>query len=183
MEGLARLVSESMARHGMECSLDYRRLHWSRWFHCETSFDLLMVPSRSGLFALAEELIAPGDTAPGAGKRMLAVLQISACDDLAIAMSRLFAPKHSLKDRLAGGRIFARFTVIEDEAQRRAAQTAFQRWLTTSAEAASGMVPGTSSGFMNESRDVAVFPSPASENEPECRPATVHLPAPLPSGF
>ena len=32
MEGLARLVSESLARHGVDTSIDQRRLQWSRWF-------------------------------------------------------------------------------------------------------------------------------------------------------
>ena len=190
MEGLARLVSESMSRHGMDFSLDYRRLPWSRWFRFETHYDLVWVPGRPGLFALAEELIAPGETAVGGGKRMLAVLQVSASDDLAIAMSRLFAPNHPLKDRVADGRIFARFTVIEDEAQRQSAQAVFQRWLTSSAETASGM---------SDSGNIAAFPSPTTETErslapatrveatlatePEAAPATVHPPAPLPSGF
>ena len=41
MEGLTRLVEESMARHGFEPPVDHRRLQWSRWFRCETSFDLV----------------------------------------------------------------------------------------------------------------------------------------------
>jgi hypothetical protein len=175
MEGIARLVSESLARHGVNCSLDYRRLHWSPWFRCETSFDLLLVPTRPGLFAIAEEVIARGETALGGGKRMLAVVQVSASDDLAIGMSRLFAPNNPLKGRMASARIFARYTVIEDDVQRRSAQTAFQRWLNTSAEAASGMIHGLG--------DVAAFPSPTTESEPEHRPASVHPPASLPSGF
>jgi hypothetical protein len=138
MEGLARLVSESMARHGMDCPLDYRRLHWSRWFRCDTSLDLLLVPSRAGLLAIAEELIPPGETAAAGGKRMLAVLQVSASDDLAISISRLFAPNHPLREGMVSVRIFARYTVVEDDSQREVAQTAFQRWLTTSAEIASG---------------------------------------------
>ena len=56
MEGLTRLVSESMARHGFDRPLDYRRLHWSRWFRCESHHSLLFVPSKPGVFALAEEI-------------------------------------------------------------------------------------------------------------------------------
>ncbi len=56
MEGLARLVSESLARHGFDRPLDYRRLHWSRWFRCESHHSLLFVPSKPGVFALAEEI-------------------------------------------------------------------------------------------------------------------------------
>ena len=70
MEGLTRLVSESMARHGFDRPLDYRRLHWSRWFRCESHHSLLFVPSKPGVFALAEEImnLEPGHVgtaAPG----------------------------------------------------------------------------------------------------------------------
>ena len=57
MEGLTRLVSESLARHGFDRPLDYRRLHWSRWFRCESPHSLLFVPSKPGVFALAEEIM------------------------------------------------------------------------------------------------------------------------------
>src|ERR1700732_670933 len=60
MEGLNRLVSESMARHGFDRPLDYRRLHWSRWFRCESHHSLLFVPSKSGVFAIAEEIMDLG---------------------------------------------------------------------------------------------------------------------------
>ena len=56
MEALTRLVSESLARHGFDRPLDYRRLHWSRWFRCESHHSLLFVPSKPGVFALAEEI-------------------------------------------------------------------------------------------------------------------------------
>ncbi len=175
MEGLARLVSESMARYGMECSLDCRRLHWSSWFRCAAPFDLRLVPSLPGIFAIAEELIAPGESAAGAGRRMLAVLQVSACDDLAISMARLLTPPQLGKYSDPGGRIFVRYTIVQDEAQRRAAHNAFQRWLTNSVQTATGM--------MTDSDDVTVFAAPASEAEAQHRPAGVHPPAPLPSGF
>jgi hypothetical protein len=58
MEGLTRLVDESMARHGFDRSLDYRRLHWSRWFRCDSPHSLLFVPSKPGVFAIAEEVAA-----------------------------------------------------------------------------------------------------------------------------
>jgi hypothetical protein len=61
MEGLTRLVSDSMARHGFDRPLDYRRLHWSRWFRCESPHSLLFVPSKPGVFAVAEEIMNLGD--------------------------------------------------------------------------------------------------------------------------
>ncbi|MGC2477143.1 MAG: hypothetical protein WA485_22590 [Candidatus Sulfotelmatobacter sp.] len=62
METLTRLVSESLARHGFDRPLDYRRLQWSRWFRCESHHSLLCVPSKPGIFALAEEIM---DLRPG----------------------------------------------------------------------------------------------------------------------
>jgi hypothetical protein len=157
MEGLARLVSESLARHGFETTLNPSRLQWSKWFRCEDSFSLLLVPSQPGLFALAEEVIAPGEVAAlcGAseprsrhpersegslgigGKRMLALFQISEAEDVGMALSRLFLPGKPERERLTTGRCFARYTVVEDAAQRRAAHSAMQQWLTASAEVAS----------------------------------------------
>ena len=67
MEGLTRLVSESLARHGFDRPVDYRRLHWSRWFRCESPHSLLLVPSKPGVFAVAEEIVefSPGEIQPG----------------------------------------------------------------------------------------------------------------------
>src|SRR5437660_1646556 len=104
MEGLTRLVEESMARHGFEPPVDHRRLQWSRWFRCETSFNLLLVPSKPGLFALGEEIITP-DGMPG-GKRMLAGFEGAEADDLPIAISRLVAPACALRARIDNGRFF-----------------------------------------------------------------------------
>jgi hypothetical protein len=60
MEGLTRLVTESLARHGFDRPLDYRRLHWSRWFRCDSHHSLLFVPSKPGVFAVAEEVMDLG---------------------------------------------------------------------------------------------------------------------------
>jgi hypothetical protein len=35
MESISKLVSDSLARHGMEPILDHLRLAWSRWFRCD----------------------------------------------------------------------------------------------------------------------------------------------------
>jgi hypothetical protein len=60
METLTRLVTESLARHGFDRPVDYRRLQWSRWFRCESHHSLLVVPSKPGIFALAEEVMDLG---------------------------------------------------------------------------------------------------------------------------
>src|SRR5437588_11740742 len=98
MESLTRLVEESMARHGFEPPMDHRRLHWSRWFPCETSFDLLLVPSKPGLFALGEEIVAPGEMPVAGGKRRLAAFEIAQAENLRIAIRRLFGPAAAPRD-------------------------------------------------------------------------------------
>ncbi len=142
MEGLAHLVAESLVRHGFEPTFDHRRLQWSSWFRCQDSFSLVLAPCKPGLFALGEEVIAPGEMAVGEGKRMLALFQISEADDLGMALGRLFLSRNPDRERLTSGRCFARYVVIEDANQRRTALAALQRWMATSAEAATG-VPQT----------------------------------------
>ena len=115
MEGLTRLVSESLARHGFDRPLDYRRLHWSHWFRCESHHSLLQVPSKPGVFALAEEVMdfsanregrdfsrtghASMQNAASAAegndirstRRMLAVTQFFEDDDMAFVLDRMMS--------------------------------------------------------------------------------------------
>src|SRR5260370_17643150 len=63
-------------------------MNWSRWFRCESSFGLLLVPKQPGIYALAEEIAQP---AGPYSRRMLAVFEVEETDDLARALSRLFA--------------------------------------------------------------------------------------------
>jgi hypothetical protein len=136
MEGLTRLVAESLARHGLDRPVDYRRLHWSQWFRCESPHSLLLVPSKPGVFALADEIIAPGDLA---AKRMLAVLQFCEDDDMAFVLDRMLSRQNPMRARLASGRCFVRYVVIEDAAQRRSITNALNQWLISSGESASGI--------------------------------------------
>jgi len=138
MEGLAHLVTESLVRHGYETTFDHRRLQWSQWFRCQDSFSLVLAPCKPGLFALGEEVVAPGELATGDGKRMLALFQISEADDLGMALGRLFLSRNPERERLASGRCFARYVVVEDPTQRRTAHTALQHWMASSAETVSG---------------------------------------------
>ncbi|MGB7603552.1 MAG: hypothetical protein WBM24_24845 [Candidatus Sulfotelmatobacter sp.] len=79
METLTRLVTDSLARHGFDRPVDPRRLQWSRWFRCDSTHSLLVVPSKPGIFAIAEEVmdLGPtnthvGTTAPDAGNAHVA---------------------------------------------------------------------------------------------------------------
>ena len=60
MEALTRLVTDSLARHGFDRPIDPRRLQWSRWSRCDSPHSLLVVPSKPGIFALAEEVMDLG---------------------------------------------------------------------------------------------------------------------------
>jgi hypothetical protein len=131
MEGLERLVSESFARHGVETAFDHRRLQWSQWFRCADSFRLVQLSSKPGLFALADEVIPPGEVPAAGGKRMLALFRISEADDLGMALGRLFLP--GSPERLAGDTCFARYALIADATQRHAAYSALQSWVASSA--------------------------------------------------
>ena len=197
MEGLAHLVAESLVRHGFEPAFDHRRLQWSSWFRCQDGFNLVLAPCKPGLFALGEEVIAPGEIAVGEGKRMLALFQISESDDIGMALGRLFLSGSPARERFASGRCFARYVVIEDPTQRQIALTALQRWMASSAEAASG-VP-QDAGFVSghdfsraanaaistaalaaASADSAEAPAqPESSN----KQAQIGPPSPIPSGF
>ena|SRR5271156_4845939 len=64
MEALTRLVADSLARHGFDRPVDPRRLQWSRWFRCDSTHSLLVVPSKPGIFALAEEIMDLGASDP-----------------------------------------------------------------------------------------------------------------------
>jgi hypothetical protein len=172
MVGLAQLVNESLARHGVETTLDHRRLNWSKWFRCESSFSVLLAPSQPGLFALGEEVIAPGEVSATAGKRMLALFQVTETDDLGMALGRLFLPGSPERERLASGRCFARYAVVEDLAQRKSAHAAFQQWLAASSDTGSGL---ESQSFPPDA------PAPMKSSNKE--EAQIAVPAPLPSGF
>jgi len=173
MESLAHLVSQSLLRHGLEPTFDHRRLQWSKWFRCQDSFNLVLAPCKPGLFALGEEVMAPGELAVGEGKRMLALFQISEADDLGMALGRLFLSGNPTRERFASGRCFARYVVIEDPTQRRAALTALQRWMASSAELASGMA------------NTVAAQAFAADEEPESsnKQAQIGPPMPIPSGF
>jgi hypothetical protein len=132
MESLTRLVTESFARHGFDRPLDFRRLRWSRWFRCESHHSLLQVPSKPGVFALAEEIVDFGKNHAGtedAPRRMLAVAQFFADDDMAFALDRMLVLQNPMRDPLASGRYFIRYVIIEDAGQRRSVYNALNQWL------------------------------------------------------
>jgi hypothetical protein len=207
MEALTRLVADSLARHGLDRPVDPRRLQWSRWFRCDSPHSLLVVPSKPGIFALAEEIMEFSKPDVGTGEqssaaasgastswgstvreghdfsravtpernspalaaeapvhRMLAVLQFSEDDDMAFTLDRMFTRANPLHTRLASGRCFLRFVVIEDQAQRRSICAALNQWMLSSAEKATGIGADFQSSLELTDDYVERTPSPATAN-------------------
>jgi hypothetical protein len=270
METLTRLVTDSLARHGFDRPIDPRRLQWSRWFRCDSTHSLLVVPSKPGIFAIAEEVgasvarapspataaqssrnIHPGTQgsefpgkahmgpaalgcppernsgalpAPWGGhypplggaalqrcdsvpqgdpalaaeaptaeaptaKRMLAVLQFSEDDDMAFTLDRMFTLINPMRARLASGKCFLRFVVIEDQEQRRSICSALNQWMLSSAEKASGLPAAFSSSVeLTATGDASAAGPLGIVNSAQLIPDSganknLHCPHSLPSGF
>ena len=109
-------------------------MNWSRWFRCESSFELLLVPRQPGIYALAEEIVQPAGPSM---RRMLAVCEVEETDDLARALSRLFAAGSRWRQRLTESRCYLRYAVAPVVAERHGAAIALKNWLTSQREAAS----------------------------------------------
>jgi len=124
MEGIAHLVSASLARHGFTTQVDHRRLQWSPWLRCESSFSVVLVPSKPGLLMLAQ-----ADAPFGAQTIPLARLQISQAEDLSTSMARLLGPTAPTPNAR-----YVRYAVLEDEDQRRSSHRALQEWMESCAE-------------------------------------------------
>jgi hypothetical protein len=212
MESLTRLVSESLARHGFDRPLDYRRLHWSRWFRCESHRSLLSVPSKPGVFAVAEEImstaahaeangVGPADRESGSrnpearsplpeAQRMLAVTKFFEDDDMAFTLDRMLSWQNPMRARLESGRYFIRYVVIEDRAQRRSICNALNQWIASSAEIATGIGTHFASsleltpGEVSGSQEIPPQPAAPLPLTPQLDAATkICRPPAFPSGF
>ncbi|MGA7219548.1 MAG: hypothetical protein WBX38_14605 [Candidatus Sulfotelmatobacter sp.] len=78
MEALTQLVTNSLVRHGLDRPVDPRRLQWSHWFRCDSPHSLLIVPSKPGIFALAEEIAGFGKAHGGTDALVRPVAQVGA---------------------------------------------------------------------------------------------------------
>ncbi len=70
---------------------------------------------------------------------MLAVTQFFEDDDMAFVLDRMLSRENPMRARLASGRYFVRFVVVEDPAQRRSICNALNQWMVSSAEKATGI--------------------------------------------
>ena len=203
METLTRLVSASLARHGFDRPVDYRRLQWSRWFRCESPHSLLIVPSKPGVFALAEEIVdfdtATARVATGASpvsrtlseakgsgsapeaepaRRMLAVTQFFEDDDMAFVLDRMLSHQNPMRARLASGRYFVRFVEIHDDAQRHSICAALNQWILSSAEKATGI-----GSHFATSLELTPDPPTTTPRLNSAVATTIHCSSSFPSGF
>ena len=182
MEDLSRLVSESLAQNGVSTRLNHQRLAWSRWFRCESSFSVLLAPSKPGIFALGEEMIPEAHDR----KRMLALFEIAETGDLGLALGRLFLPGSPLRERLESSKCFARYTVIEDMRERFEAYDVLRHWMEQSAGSCGADTPVRE---ISSGRDTPVRDEPsvsfALETEVQVRSSREPLgsPSALPLGF
>jgi hypothetical protein len=131
-------------------------MNWSRWFHCESSFSLLLVPSQPGIFALAEEVVqAVGERS----RRMLAVFEVAEAEDLSRAMSRLFAAGSPWREKMAEAKVYVRYAIAPSIADRRAAASALKNWLSAQREVASQI--------FEQKPPIAAEQKPAMATEPK----------------
>lgn len=147
----------------MEGAANSAQVKWSKWSACESSFSLLLVPQQPGVFALAEEIVPAGDGV-AQSKRMLAILEVGAADDLARSLSRLFSAESVYHQRLSAARCFVRYAVIAEPGERQAVAAALEQWLTAQPEA------------------VELPAAPAAHSSQDSAPRELR-PAPLPAGF
>ena len=166
-------------------------IEWSRWSHCDTSFSLLLVPSAPGVYAVAEQVTATSDTAEFGCQRMLAVFKVGQADDLARALSRLFAADSTIRERLLHSRCYLRYAVIKDQAERTQIAGALDKWLhgdaadaanrLAAAAAATAAAPIAETTSETPARGVTAA-GPAPGEEPHLGFASSGKP-PFPSGF
>jgi hypothetical protein len=131
-------------------------MNWSRWFRCESSFELLLVPSQPGVFALAEEVMQPSGPH---SRRMLAVFEVQEADDLSRALSRMFAAGSGWREKLTQARCYVRYAIAPSIADRRTVAAALKTWLHSQREVAGQVfeqrVAATDPGEMRSERRTA----------------------------
>jgi len=172
-------VGTAVALGGVASVMVQAPLAWSEWSRCQSGFSPGLTPYLPGVFALAEEIVSPDDSAPDARKRMLALLQVSATEDLAQALDRLFLPSSRLRERLESGRCFFRYAVVPDRAQREAVYIALLHWLAASSEVALGLGQSVIAPEVETSADAqAQVLAPHRDSKDSLGP-----PPPLPAGF
>jgi hypothetical protein len=92
---------------------------------------------------------------------MLAVTQFFEDDDMAFVLDRMMSRPNAMNARLASGRYFARFVVIEEQTQRRSICNALNQWIVSAAEKATGIGSHFASSLELTPATEYVSPEPA----------------------
>jgi len=179
MEGLIRLVAESLERHGM--TVPSPRIAWSPWTPVDPNL-CLTAPCRPGLFVIAEQMVPHTVAADPAAE--LVILKVGQTQDLGIEMARL-CYHSSLYERINTGRCVVRFAVVDSDAQR---GSAWSDLLAHSVEASLGsQFPAEVAAETSLSRELrpADFQTQSFRAEPVLAGSVNQPkhPAPPPSGF
>jgi len=177
MEGLVRLVAESLERHGL--TVPPPRIDWSPWITVDPNL-CLTAPCYPGLFVIAEQMVshavAPSSISP------LVVLKVGQTHDIGIEMARLCY--HSpLYDRINTGRCLVRFAVVDDDSQRASLFAALlANSFPTSTDSRFHADPAAQPVAINPETQVEPALASSTRASAQNEPTQIH-PAPLPSGF
>ena len=109
---------------------------WTKWSQYQSSFSLMLVPHRPGVFALAEEVVSPTDSS----KRMLALVSVTEADDLARIISSMFHSSTDVQRRMGELKLFIRYAVVDDADQRRAVAATLNLWIQGVVQSGTGVV-------------------------------------------
>lgn len=106
-------------------------LGWTRWFRCESSFDLTLVPQTPGLFAIGRE--------EESGKS-LGILKLEETDDLFRTLNQLFSADSPSRRQLGEGHFLVRYAKVPNADRRLETLGELRAWLADQGETCSHAV-------------------------------------------
>src|SRR5437588_10099746 len=151
------------------------QVQWSSWSRCESSFSMLLVPHRPGIFALADEVASAQQ-----GKRILALFHVAEARDLSLDVVALFSQHGPIRERLEQGHCHLRYAMISDPEDRKAVCDALQTWIASSNQRASGIFKPAPEGFA--ASPTATNPRPSLPSQPKKLVSYAQGPV-FPAGF
>jgi hypothetical protein len=104
---------------------------WTRWFHCESSFDLSLVPQGPGLFAVGREVES--------GKR-LDILKVEDSDNLFRSLNQFFSASCPPESQHGEGHVLVKYANVPNAADRQATLAQLRCWLDDQGETSSPAV-------------------------------------------